>query len=192
MSTVVSQRQKIHPHKLLMWIGIASICMMFAGWTSAFLVRKAQGNWMLFSMPWAFWISTFVVLLSSFTMFLTLKSFKNRQMLRYKQLISLTAILGTAFMVLQFVGFYQMHKQGITLAANGEGVSGSFIYVISGVHLLHMLGGVIALIVFFILARMRRNTKVYSSNGIEILSTYWHFVDILWIYLFLFFLINQK
>lgn len=192
MSTVASQRQKIHPHKLLMWIGIASICMMFAGWTSAFLVRKAQGNWLLFSMPWAFWISTIVVLLSSFTMYLTLKSFKNRQMLRYRQLISITALLGTAFMVLQFVGFYQMHHQGITLAANGEGVSGSFIYVISGVHLLHMLGGVIALIVFFIMARMRRNTKVYSSNGIEILSTYWHFVDILWIYLFLFFLINQK
>ncbi|MBL7753536.1 MAG: cytochrome c oxidase subunit 3 [Chitinophagaceae bacterium] len=192
MSTLSTQRQRIHPHKMLMYIAIASICMMFAGWTSAFMVRKAQGNWLIFTMPISFWISTGVVLLSSFTMHWSVRSFKERQMTRYRQLITLTAVLGVLFMVLQFAGFYEMHRVGITLPSVAEGVSGSFIYVISGVHLLHMLGGVIALLVYFLVANFRRNTKVYSSTGLEILATYWHFVDILWVYLFLFFFINQK
>lgn len=192
MDALTAQRQKIHPHKFMMWLAIGSICMMFAGWTSAFVVRKAQGNWMFFTMPTAFWISTAVVLLSSVTMYFALKAFKARQMARYKTLISATALLGVAFMVLQFAGFYEMHHAGIILSGNGEGVSGSFIYVISFVHLLHMLGGVIALLVVFAVVNFRKRTKVYSSTGLEILSTYWHFVDVLWIYLFLFFLFNQK
>lgn len=192
MSTVTAQRQKIHPHKLLMWIAIASICMMFGGWTSAFLVRKAQGNWLIFTMPLAFWISTAVVMLSSATMYLSTQAFKKREMPKYKRLISITAFLGVAFMILQFIGFFEMHRAGIILAGNAEGVSGSFIYVISGVHLLHMLGGVIALVIFFIRSNFRNNVKTFSSTGLEILGTYWHFVDVLWIYLFLFFFINQK
>ncbi len=191
MSTLSAQRQRIHPHKLLMWIAIASICMMFGGWTSAFLVRKAQGNWMLFTMPTAFWISTIVVVLSSLTIHFSIKQFKQRNMPAYKSLFTATALLGTLFMALQFWGFYEMHHAGVTLASTGEGVSGSFIYVISVVHLLHMLGGVIALIVYALRMRFQRSKKVYSSTGLEILATYWHFVDLLWIYLFLFFFINQ-
>jgi cytochrome c oxidase subunit 3 len=155
-------------------------------------VRKAQGNWLLFSLPTAFWVSTAVILASSVTMHLSIREFKKRNMGLYKKLISVTAILGVLFMLLQFWGFYEMHGQGVTLASNGEGISGSFIYVISGVHILHMLGGVIALVIVFFVVNFRKRTKVYSSNGLEILGTYWHFVDVLWIYLFLFFLFNQK
>lgn len=171
---------------------MASILMMFAGWTSAFLVRKAQGNWLIFTMPTAFWISTFVVLASSVTIHFATKQFKQRNFPLYKTLISVTALLGVLFMVLQFWGFYEMHAAGVTLASNGEGVSGSFVWVISMIHLAHMLGGVIALIIVFISVNLRRSKKTYSANGLEILSTYWHFVDVLWIYLFLFFLLNQK
>ena len=192
MNTITTQRQKIHPHKLLLWIAICSICMMFAGWTSAFLVRKAQGNWMLFPMPISFWISTFVILVSSATMHLTVGAFKKRNMKLYKTLFAVTTLLGILFMVLQFRGFYELHQSGITLASNGDGVSGSFIYVISGIHILHMLGGVIALVIMYLVVNFRKKTKIYSSTGLEILSTYWHFVDVLWIYLFLFFLFNQK
>ena len=192
MNTVSAQRQKIHPHKLLLWIAICSICMMFAGWTSAFLVRKAQGNWLLFPMPWSFWISTSVILTSSVTMHLTLRSFTQRNMKLYKAMLALTTFLGVAFMLLQLYGFYQLGQSGITLASNGDGVSGSFIYVISSVHILHMLGGVIALVVMYLVVNFSKKTKIYSSTGLEILSTYWHFVDVLWIYLFLFFLLNQK
>jgi cytochrome c oxidase subunit 3 len=191
MSTLSTQRQKIHPHKLLLWIAIASICMMFAGWTSGFMVRKAQGNWLLFALPSAFWFSTATILISSATMQLSIRAFKNRMMSSYKMWMSFTAILGVVFMLLQFYGYSQMVQSGIPLASNGEGVSGSFIYVISGVHILHMLGGVIALIIYFIKINFIGRTKVYSATGLEILGTYWHFVDVLWIYLFLFFFINQ-
>jgi cytochrome c oxidase subunit 3 len=192
MSTISTQNQKIHPHKLLMWIGIASICMMFAGWTSAFLVRKAQGNWLLFSMPTSFWISTGVVILSSFTMFLAIKEFKKSNFTKFKLLFNTTTLLGIAFMVLQFMGFAEMHQAGLNLASSAEGVSGSFIYVISSVHILHMLGGVIAMIIMNFVIKYSIKNNNLSSNGLEILGTYWHFVDVLWIYLFLFFLINQK
>lgn len=192
MSTISTQNQKIHPHKLLMWIGIASICMMFAGWTSAFLVRKAQGNWLLFSMPTSFWISTGVIILSSFTMFLAIKEFKKSNFTKFKLLFNTTTLLGIAFMVLQFMGFAEMHQAGLNLASSAEGVSGSFIYVISSVHILHMLGGVIAMIIMNFVIKYRIKNNNLSSNGLEILGTYWHFVDVLWIYLFLFFLINQK
>lgn len=191
MNTAITQRQKIHPHKLLMWIAICSICMMFAGWTSAVMVRKAQGNWMLFSFPISFYISTVVILLSSVTMHLTVKAFQNRHISLFKTLITVTAFLGVLFMILQIVGFYQLSNAGISLEGNGEGVSGSFVYVIAGVHIAHVLGGVIALIITFLLAVFRKKTKIYSSTGIEILGTYWHFVDVLWVYLFLFFLYNQ-
>ncbi|MEZ5045985.1 MAG: cytochrome c oxidase subunit 3 [Chitinophagaceae bacterium] len=192
MTALTTQRQKIHPHKLLMWIAIGSIIMMFAGWTSAFMVRKAQGNWLLFTMPKAFWISTFVIVLSSITMYFAVNQFKKRKMQSYKLYFGLTALLGLAFMILQFWGFYDMHFSGITLASSSEGVSGSFIYVITFVHLLHMLGGVIAILITYLLLHFKKNTKVYSSKGLEILATYWHFVDVLWIYLFFFFLYNQK
>lgn len=192
MSTISTQNQKIHPHKLLMWIGIASICMMFAGWTSAFLVRKAQGNWLLFSMPTSFWISTLVILISSATMYFSIKEFKKNNITKFKLLFNATTLLGIAFMVLQFMGFKEMQKAGLNLASSSEGISGSFIYVISFVHILHMLGGVIAMIIMNFVIKFRIKKNNLSSNGLEILGTYWHFVDVLWIYLFLFFLINQK
>jgi cytochrome c oxidase subunit 3 len=166
--------------------------MMFAGWTSAFLVRKAQGNWLLFSMPTSFWISTGVVIASSFTMFLAIKEFKKSNFTKFKLLFNATTLLGIAFMVLQLMGFAEMHQAGLNLASSAEGVSGSFIYVISSVHILHMLGGVIAMIIMNFVIKHRIKNNNLSSNGLEILGTYWHFVDVLWIYLFLFFLINQK
>jgi cytochrome c oxidase subunit 3 len=192
MSTISTENKKINSHKLLMWIGIASICMMFAGWTSAFLVRKAQGNWLLFSMPTSFWISTLVILISSVTMYFSIKEFKKNNITKFKLLFNATTLLGIAFMVLQFMGFKEMQKAGLNLASSSEGISGSFIYVISSVHILHMLGGVIAMIIMNFVIKFRIKKNNLSSNGLEILGTYWHFVDVLWIYLFLFFLINQK
>lgn len=191
MSAIAIESRKMHPHKLLMWIAIASICMMFAGWTSAFMVRKAQGNWLLFTMPTSFWISTFVVILSSFTMHFSIKEFQKENLSKFKTLFTLTTFLGILFMVLQFMGFMEMHKAGLNLASTAEGVSGSFIYVISSVHLLHMLGGVIAMVIMFIFLK-KQQVNFANKTRLEILGTYWHFVDVLWIYLFLFFLINQK
>jgi len=187
MSTVASNdRKRLHPHKFTLWVAIGAIVMMFAGLTSAYIVRRNGQNWLEFELPPVFWLSTVVILLSSVTMHLSLKAFKARDMARYRTLITLTALLGLAFSACQFWGFFFLNNHGVQLIGQGSNPSASFIAVIAGVHILHVLGGVIALLVVFIRAYSSR-IKRYNVTSVEIVSTYWHFVDVLWIYLFIFF-----
>lgn len=165
-----------------MWIAMASITMMFIGFTSAYIVKRSQANWQSFELPSIFWVSTALILLSSGTIHMALRQFKARNMGSYKQLITLTALLGVAFMVCQVIGFSDMKNHGLSLDST---VSASFIYVIVGAHVLHVLGGVIALLILFARA-FRTRVKTYSAVPIEVASTYWHFVDGLWIYLLIF------
>lgn len=182
MQAMSVQRNKIHPHKYSLWIAMGSITMMFIGFTSAYVVKRAQANWFTFQLPVIFWISTAIIVSSSVTVQMAVRQFRNRQMQRYKQLITLTAVLGVAFAVCQWIGFMQMNAMGLPL--NGP-ASVSFIYVIVSVHLLHVLGGVIALLIMFGRA-FRTRVRVYSPVPIEVAATYWHFVDALWIYLLIF------
>lgn len=186
MNAVSPERERIHPHKFTMWVAMGSIVMMFAGLTSAYVVKRSQTNWLEFDLPLVFWISTAVILISSLTVHLSLKAFKAREMQRYRMLITLTAVLGVAFSILQFVGFDTLHKNGIQFFGAGSNPSASFLGIITGLHVVHVLGGVIALLVIFFRAFSVKN-KVYTSVPIEIVATYWHFVDLLWIYLFVFF-----
>ena len=183
MSTVVmEQRKRIHPHKFTLWVGIASIIMMFAGLTSAYIVKRNQVNWTSFELPTMFWFSTLAILASSATLFLAQNAFKQRDMSKYRNLVVVTLILGMVFIILQVLGFTQLWEKGITLQKN---VSFSFLYVIVSLHGVHVIGGVIALIVLFLKAF---STKVRNYNivPIEVISTYWHFVDVLWLYLLVF------
>ncbi|MEO6830811.1 MAG: cytochrome c oxidase subunit 3 [Chitinophagaceae bacterium] len=193
--------RKVHPHKFALWLALGSITMMFAGLTSAYIVRMAQGNWRLFSLPITFYISTTVILISSVTMVLGLKAFRAREMSRYRTFISTTLILGILFGVLQVIGFYQLyHTPQIMALAGGKTIletvrvngnpSESFLFIIAGLHLVHILGGIVALTIVFGRAFSKR-IKVYNTTGLEIVATYWHFVDVLWLYLFIFFLVNQ-
>jgi cytochrome c oxidase subunit III len=187
MATVSEeQRAKLHPHKFTLLVAIGSIVMMFAGFTSAYVVKSNQANWLQFNMPPMFWYSTAVMLTSSLTIFLAAKAFKAREMARYRLLVTITAGLGIAFVILQCLGFSYLEQHGVKLIGAGSNAAGSFIGVITGVHMLHVLGGVVALLVMFFKAYSRRR-KNYSSTGIEMVGIYWHFVDFLWIYLFLFF-----
>ena len=182
---VSEERKKIHPHKFVMWIAMGSIVMMFAGLTSAYLVRKAEANWLVFKLPPVFWFSTVVILISSLTMHLALKSFKARVMLRYRSFITITAFLGVLFAVLQYSGFDYLYSHGVQVFGVGSNPSASFLGIIIGLHALHVLGGVIALFIIFLRAYSER-IKRYNVTTVEVISTYWHFVDILWIYLFIF------
>jgi len=183
----VTERKKIHPQKFALWVAMASIMMMFAGLTSAYIVRKAQGNWVFYHLPVVFWVSTITILLSSVTIVLGLKAFKKREMPKFRLLISITLILGVLFAILQYLGFKQLYANHIRLDGNP---SESFLFIIAGLHLLHILGGIIALLIVFFRA-FRTKVKIYSSTGLEIVASYWHFVDVLWIYLFVFFLANE-
>lgn len=165
---------------------MGSIVMMFAGLTSAYIVKSNQVNWENVRTPQVFWYSTLAILLSSLTIQMALRSFKQREMNHYRWLMAATMALGAVFIVLQWNGFMQLWNSGIRF--RGVAAAGQFLYVIFGLHALHVLGGAIALLVMFIKAFFGR-TKTYASIGIEVMATYWHFVDILWIYLFLFFIV---
>jgi cytochrome c oxidase subunit 3 len=173
-----------------MWIAMGSIIMMFAGLTSAYIVRSNQANWLQFSLPSIFWYSTAVILLSSIFMHLSVKAFKVREMKRYRLLITVTAFLGILFAVLQCIGFMNLNTHGVQLLGAGSNPSASFLAIIAGLHVLHVLGGVIALLIIFFKAYSVRS-KNYSAVPIEVAGTYWHFVDGLWIYLFVFFHLVQ-
>jgi len=184
-STTQNNHQRIHPHKFTMWVAIASICMMFAGLTSAYIVKRNQDNFLEFSLPNYIWFSTVAILLSSVTIHLALKSFKARERQKYKLFITLTTILGIAFTFLQIMGFVKIENQGIALIGHNSNAAASFLLVIIGLHALHLLGGVIVLIIMFFKS-FSQKIKTYNSVSLEIVATYWHFVDILWIYLLIF------
>lgn len=180
----MEQRKKIHPHKFTLWVGIGSLLMMFAGLTSAYIVKRNQASWQSFNLPQLFWYSTAVIVLSSITIYLAEKAFKQREMAKYRRLLSVTVILGVLFIVFQLLGFRQLNLQGLGLGKRG---SVDFLYVIVGLHAAHVIGGLIALIILFAKA-FSKKTRNYNSVPVELVSTYWHFVDILWIYLLVFLL----
>ncbi len=181
----MQQRKKIHPHKFTLWIAIGSIIMMFAGLTSAYIVKSNQASWQEVKTPQVFWYSTAAILLSSLTIQMALRSFKQREMNRYRQLMGVTVALGIVFIVLQWNGFMQLWNSGIQF--KGVAGAGQFLYVIFGLHAVHVLGGAVALIVMLVKAFFGQ-TKTYASTSVEVMATYWHFVDALWIYLFVFFI----
>lgn len=186
MDMVVSkeQKQKMHPYKFTMWVAIGSIVMMFAGLTSAFIVKSNQTNFRLVEIPQMFWISTAVILASSITIQWALRSVKDREMSRYRVLIGVTVLLGIAFVVCQWMGFGELWAQNIRFKGSG---AAQFLYVIFGLHALHVIGGVIALLLMFVKSFLGR-TRIYTAVPIEVAAIYWHFVDLLWIYLLVFFL----
>lgn len=186
-AAVENQRKKIHPHKFTLWVAIGSILMMFAGLTSAFIVKSNLVGWRDVEMPQIFWYSTAVILISSLTIHLALGAFKDRNMAKYRQLMGVTFVLGIAFIVMQLLGFQELwNEQNVKL--KGVTGAGQFLYVIFGLHGLHVLGGIVALIVMFFRAFFGKS-KNYSPVPVELAATYWHFVDLLWIYLFVFFMV---
>jgi cytochrome c oxidase subunit 3 len=180
----MEQKNKIHPHKFTLWVGIGSILMMFAGLTSAYIVKRNQANWVTFELPRAFWFSTAAIMLSSLTLFLATKAFKERLMKRYRTMAVFTLVLAVLFIFSQLAGFRELWSKGITLTGN---VSYSFLYIIVGIHGAHVAGGMVALIIMSVKA-FSSKVRNYSAVPLELVSTYWHFVDLLWIYLLVFLL----
>lgn len=171
--------------KPLLWIGIVSIVMMFAGLTSAYIVRADNGNWLLFNLPDMFFISTAVIITSSITMFTALKMAKNNNNKGVVFALLATFILGLVFSYTQYLGWTELRSKGIVLAGKYSNASGSFLYLLTGLHLAHLFGGLISLFVTLINS-LKGRYSAGNTLGLELCSIYWHFLDILWVYLFLF------
>lgn len=178
---------KIHPQKFALWAACASIVMLFAALTSAYIVRKAAGNWLEFKLPMQFFYNTIVIVVSSISMQASYYFFKKGNPTLYKGLLVFSFLLGLVFLVMQYQGWLAMVSIGVELTGNP---SGSFIYVISGLHAAHLLGGIAAIIVAMVHAFVLKY-KVTNQRKLrfELTLTYWHFMGLLWIYLLLFFVL---
>jgi cytochrome c oxidase subunit 3 len=176
---------RIHPHKFTMWVAIGSMLMLFAGLTSAYIVKSSQDNWVDMQTPDQFWYSTAVIIISSITMQMAVRAFKQREMRQYRRLILITGFLGLLFIVLQWLGFQWMWNNNLRLTGAG---APQFLYVIAGLHAVHVIGGIVALVIITI-KTFFGNVKNYNSVPLEIMKTYWHFVDLLWLYLLVFFIL---
>lgn len=182
-------RNKIQPQKLALWVAIGSIIMMFGAFTSAYVVRRAAGNWLEFKLPDIFFYNTVVIVLSSFTIHYAYHSFKKGNEKLYKALLLITFALGIIFIILQYKGWEALNAIGATFTANP---SSSFIYVISGLHAAHVLGGIMAIVVALTHAYILpfRPTQ-RRRQRFELVVQYWHFVDVLWVYLIMFFMVQS-
>jgi cytochrome c oxidase subunit 3 len=179
--------RSVNPKIFTMWLFIVSIVMLFAAFTSAYLVRKAEGNWVEFNLPDLFYYSTGVLIASSVSMHAALIAAKKDQFNALRLSISITFVLGLLFLVMQYYGWSQLVEMNVYFVGNP---SGSFVYVFSGLHGLHLISGLVVLLVALVAAfRLKINAKALTQ--IKICSTYWHFLDALWVYLFLFLLINN-
>ena len=172
------------PIKFILWLFLVSIIMLFASQTSAYLVRRAEGNWLEFQMPTIFWYSTGVLLLSSIMMQVAYFAAKKDQFKQLKIAISITFVLGLLFLWMQFEGWKELVKMNVYFVGNP---SGSFFYVFTGLHGFHIITGLIVLMTALTAAF---KMKVHAKNlrRIQICATYWHFLDLLWLYLFVFLL----
>jgi len=176
--------RKNKTYKQLLWIGIGSIVMFFGGLTSAYIVRKAEGNWLEFEMPIWFTISTIAVIASSASLWFALQNIKKDKSATNFLMTTLT--IGLIFTYSQIQGWENLVAHGVYLTGEGSNPSGSFIYVITLAHLTHLIGGLVALSITTIKSKLNKYSKE-NYLGIELISIYWHFIGLLWLYLFLFF-----
>lgn len=179
----VAKRKSAKP---MLWISMISMVMFFAGLTSAYVVSMNREDWVTFDLPQAFYISTVLIVLSSITLFFSQKLLKKNNIQASFTLLLITLVLGLGFVWYQYVGFNELKAVGLYFTGPESTVSTSFIIGITFMHILHLLAGVIVLLVVI----YNHFKKKYSSAdmlGFELGAIFWHFVDVLWIYLFFFF-----
>lgn len=181
------KEKEIRSKKMMLWFGICALIMSFAGWTSAFIVSRKREDWLTeYELPQAFIISVFVIIVSSFTMILAKRSIKSNNNSQATIWLFITFILGIYFIINQFIGFYQIITlQGYHPTGPTSNITMSYIFVIAMAHIAHVLAGLIVLAIVIV----KNIMKKYSSEnmlGVQLAATFWHFVDLLWVFLFLF------
>ena len=187
-SKIKGEDQVIDPKLFLLYVFLVSVFMLFAGLTSAFIVSKGDKIWQNVTLPPAFTWSTILIVLSSVSMQMAFQSAKSNLISRNRVFLGITLLMGAGFMFSQYMGYKQLQESGFFLV--GENTISSFVYLISGIHLAHIICAF--LLVGFNLYQSF-NYKIHSKslNGIRICNTFWHFLGIVWVYLFLFFLYNN-
>lgn len=173
--------------KMMLWFGMISLTMSFLGITSGYIVSKERADWLTdFQIPEAFYISLFIILFSSITFYFAKKYVIAQQKKQGMIFLIITFLLGITFIILQFKGFSEIISSGYFFTGSESTITTSFIYLVVLLHLTHMLAALISVLVV-IYNHYKQRYTIGNTVGIEIAATFWHFVDVLWIYLFLFF-----
>ena len=176
----------VRAKKNLMWFALISLTMSFAGLTSAYVVSKERPDWISsFEIPPAFYISLVLILISSLTVHLAKKAIQKESHKKGMVLLVTTFLLGIGFVVFQFVGFSEIIQSGYNFTGPTSSITTSFIYLVVLLHVAHVIGGLVALLVV-IYNHYKQKYSGGKTLGIELAATFWHFIDAVWIYLFLF------
>jgi cytochrome c oxidase subunit 3 len=178
----------MNPKKFAMWLFMVTVCMLFAAWTSAYIVKRAEAGWAEIILPNQFYVNSVIIVISSFTMFWAQWSARRDNVEMVKLALSITTALGISFLVGQWIAWEKLVS--LQEHFSGGNVSHSFLYVLTGIHGLHIVGGVVFLIIVLI---STFKYKVHSKDmtQMELCSTFWHFLGVLWLYLFVFLLLNK-
>ncbi|CAI8419526.1 MAG: Cytochrome c oxidase subunit 3 [Polaribacter sejongensis] len=172
--------------KPMLWVSMISMVMFFAGLTSAYVLSMERDDWVTFDLPQAFYVSTFLIVASSITLSLSQKLLKKNKRQLSLFLVVITLLLGIGFVWQQYIGFNQLKSVGLFFTGPESTVSTSFIIGITFMHVIHLFAGLIVLFVV-IYNHFKYKYKPNDLLGFELGAIFWHFVDILWIYLFFFF-----
>lgn len=187
----------IHPLYILITLVLGSVTSLFLGFSGAYIYSRVQNGQEPVDIPILFFINTLFLIGASIALMFTKKAYEYDQTGRYKQLLWLTLLLTLAFLFLQVLAWQQLYQMNVSL--NGTTL-GSFLYAISGLHFTHVIAGIPFLIFFIIDANKRlvepASVLVYLSDPdkkrkLSVLTIYWHFLDGLWVYLIIFFLVNK-
>lgn len=176
------EQLSMNPRKFILWLFVVSIVMLFASMTSAYLVRRAEGNWLEYTIPPIFTYSTVVLAISSLTMHWAYLAAKKDSFASLRIAITVTFVMGMAFLVMQFQGWKELVVQNVYFVGNP---AGSFLYVFTGLHAIHLISGLVVL-VYALKSAFQLRMHAKNLEQIQISATYWHFLDILWLYLFFF------
>ena len=171
--------------KMMLWFGIVSLIMGFAGWTSAYIVSSKREDWVSdLDLPSAFYISTAIIVLSSITYLLAKKAVAKDNQKMGTLFLVVTFVLGIAFISLQFVGFSQMLENGYYFTGPTSNIKMSYVFLLAAVHIAHVVAGLISLSVVLV-QQLRNKYTPENMLGLELGATFWHFLDFIWVYLIL-------
>jgi cytochrome c oxidase subunit III len=184
---IVDQPISMHPKKFALWLFLVTVVMIFAALTSAYIVRQAEGNWLEYELPEIFWLTSALVIISSIAMQGAYYSAKKDNFLSLRIGIIFALLFGIAFLVGQWYSWIALVDSQVFFVGNP---AGSFLYVFTGLHAVHLISGVIFLIIVLI-STFRMEVHAKALDTLEMATTYWHFLGGLWLYLFLFLQMNH-
>ncbi len=181
-SLVEEKRRLTAAQKFMIWVALGVMTMFFAAFTSAYIVRMAEGHWETFALPQIYLYSTITILISSLTLWQAHRLIKHDEVEKSRVWLLLTFLLGAAFLIMQWMGFVDMVSRGIYFVGH---VAGSYVYVLAAMHALHVILG-LGFIAYVLIASFRYKVNARRDVAIYVTSVLWHFLAALWLYLYLF------